>query len=262
MAALPAAATGVAHVDATSPWTVYHGNPLGTGADTSGVTFNPPHPAWTSPVLDGQVYGEPLEATGRVFVATENDTVYALAADSGRVLWSTHVGTPVPSGDQPCGDIGPLSASPAPRSWTPPGARSSPSPTSWWGAHPLTFCLGLNMYSGTVDLDVAVGPPGQNQADILQRTGLNLSNGNVVFGYGGNDGDCASLQRLGRLACPRAAGRPPTTRRCRSATTGPSGWAAPRPRSTRRAISGWPPGTARRRLPTTTATRSWNCPRA
>ena len=43
-------------------------------------------PAWTSPVLDGQVYGEPLEATGRVFVATENDTVYALAADTGAVL--------------------------------------------------------------------------------------------------------------------------------------------------------------------------------
>ena len=65
------------------------------------------NPAWTSPVLDGQVYGEPLEATGRVFVATENDTMYALAANTGAVLWSTHVGTPVPSGDLPCGDISP-----------------------------------------------------------------------------------------------------------------------------------------------------------
>ena len=73
---------------------MYHGNALGTGADTSGVTFDPPNPAWTSPVLDGQVYGEPLEATGRVFVATENDTVYALAANTGAVLWSTHVGHP------------------------------------------------------------------------------------------------------------------------------------------------------------------------
>ncbi len=86
---------------------MYHGNPLGTGADSSGVTFNPPNPAWKSPVLDGQIYGEPLEATGRVFVATENDTVYALAANTGAVLWSTHVGTPVPSGDLPCGDISP-----------------------------------------------------------------------------------------------------------------------------------------------------------
>ncbi len=76
---------------------MYHGNPLGTGADLSGVTFSPPNHAWTSPVLDGQVYGEPLEATGRVYVATENDTIYALAANTGAVLWSSHVGTPVPS---------------------------------------------------------------------------------------------------------------------------------------------------------------------
>ena len=72
----PVAASVHPHVDATSSWTVYHGNPLGTGADTSGVTFNPPSPAWTSSHLDGETYGEPLEATGRVFVATENDTIY------------------------------------------------------------------------------------------------------------------------------------------------------------------------------------------
>ena len=34
--------------------------------------------AWTSPALDGQLYTEPLVLGGRVFVATENDTVYAL----------------------------------------------------------------------------------------------------------------------------------------------------------------------------------------
>ena len=71
------------HADATSSWTVYHGNPQGSGVDTSGVTFSPATPAWQSPVLDGQVYGEPLESAGRVYVATENDTVYALAADTG-----------------------------------------------------------------------------------------------------------------------------------------------------------------------------------
>ncbi len=97
---------------------------------------------------------------------------------------------------------------------------------------------GFNMYTGTVDLDVAVDPPGQDPADILQRTGLNLSNGNVIFGYGGNDGDCAHLQRLGRLGARGRRDARATTRRCRSATTGPCGWAAPRPRSTRRATSG------------------------
>ena len=118
------------HVDAGTSWTVYHGNPLGTGVDTSGVTFSPPNPAWTSPALDGQVYGEPLEATGRVYVATENDTIYALAADTGDVLWSSNVGTPVPSSALPCGNICPRWASPARPSSTWREERSSSSPTS------------------------------------------------------------------------------------------------------------------------------------
>ena len=202
-----ATAAGVAHVDATSSWAVYHGDALGTGADTSGVTFNPPNPAWTSAALDGQVYGEPLEATGRVFVATENDTVYALAANTGAVLWSTHIGTPVPSGDLPCGDISPsvgITGTPVVDA-----ARGEIFVVAdeLVGGAPAHFLLGFNLYSGTVDLDVAVDPAGQNRADILQRTGLNLSNGNVVFGYGGNDGDCASYSGW-VVSVPEGGGTP------------------------------------------------------
>ena len=49
-----------AHANATTAWTVYHANPLGTGVDPSGVSFRPANPAWRSPALDGQIYGEPL----------------------------------------------------------------------------------------------------------------------------------------------------------------------------------------------------------
>ena len=38
----------------------------------------------------------------------------------------------------------------------------------------------------------AVDPPGQSRRALLQRTGLNLDAGQVVFGFGGNNGDCAS----------------------------------------------------------------------
>ncbi len=192
--AAPAGASvaATAHADAATAWTVYHGNPLGSGVDASGVTFSPANPAWRSPVLDGQVYGEPLEATGRVYVATENDTVYALAANTGAILWSTHVGTPVPSGDLPCGDIGPTV-----------GITGTPVIDSARGeifavadelsnGSPAHVLVGLDMYTGTTFLDEAVDPPGQLTSAILQRTGLNLSDGNVVFGYGGNDGDCSS----------------------------------------------------------------------
>ncbi len=42
-----------------------------------------------------------------VIAATEDDTVYAMAARSGRILWSRHLAKPVPSSDLPCGDISP-----------------------------------------------------------------------------------------------------------------------------------------------------------
>ena len=189
-AAAAGAAGGVAHVDPTAAWTVYHGNALGTGVDPSGVTFSPPNAAWRSPVLDGQVYGEPLEATGRVYVATENDTIYALAANTGAILWSAHLGTPVPSGDLPCGDISPtVGITGTPVIDTARGEIFAVA-DELSGGTPAHVLVGLNIYTGSSMLAQGVDPPGQSTKAILQRTGLNLSNGHVVFGYGGNDGDC------------------------------------------------------------------------
>ena len=36
-------------------------------------------------------------SAGRVYVATEDNTVYALSAATGAVAWSRHLATPVPS---------------------------------------------------------------------------------------------------------------------------------------------------------------------
>ena len=190
--ATPAAATGdVPHVDPTAAWTVYHGNQVGTGVDSSGVTFSPPNAAWRSPVLDGKVYGEPLEATGRVFVATENDTIYALAANTGAIVWSDHVGTPVPSGDLPCGNIGPTVGITGTPVIDPARGEIFAVADELSGGAPAHVLVGLDIYTGASKMAQAVDPPGQGPAAILQRTGLNLSNGKVVFGYGGNDGDCS-----------------------------------------------------------------------
>ena len=169
-----AGASAVPHANATSSWTVYHGNALGSGVDTSGLTFSPPNHAWTSPVLDGQVYGEPLVTGGRVFVATENDTVYALAADTGAVLWSTHVGTPVPSGDLPCGDISPIAGI----TGTPvvDAARGeifavADALVSGTAAH---FLVGLDIFSGSQELNQGVDPPGQSTTAILQLSLIHI----------------------------------------------------------------------------------------
>ena len=190
-AGFTATATGAA-TTSPSDWTVYHGSAAGTGVDTSGTTFSPASAAWTSPSLDGQLYGEPLEATGRVFAATENDTVYALAAQTGAVLWSTHLGAPVPSGDLPCGDISPTV-----------GITGTPVVDAGRGevfvvadelvnGSPEHVLAGLNLYTGAVILTQPVDPPGALTSAILQRTGLALDDGSVVFGYGGNDGDCST----------------------------------------------------------------------
>ena len=81
-----------------SSWTVYHANPAGTGVAEPAGAVDTTTQAWTSATLDGQIYGEPLVYAGRVYVATENDTVYALSSATGRTVWSAHLGTPVPSG--------------------------------------------------------------------------------------------------------------------------------------------------------------------
>ena len=186
---------------------MYHGNALGSGNDTSGVTFSPAQHAWTSPSLDGQLYGEPLEAGGRVYVATENDTIYALAANTGAVLWSSHVGTPVPSGDLPCGDISPTVGITGTPVLDVGRGEIFAVADELNGSNPTHVLVGLNMYTGTTLLDEAVDPPGQPPAAILQRTGLNLSNGNVVFGYGGNDGDCSTYSGWVASA-PEGGGQP------------------------------------------------------
>src|ERR1700732_3621692 len=53
----------------------------------------------------------------------------------------------------------------------------------------------------------SMAPPGADAAALLQRTGLTLDAGQVVFGFGGNYGDCASYQ--GRVAAvPETGGTP------------------------------------------------------
>ncbi len=68
------------------------------------------------PTLDGQLYAQPLylprlDVRGAVhdvvLVATQNNSLFALDADTGIALWQLHVGTPVPRASQPCGNIAP-----------------------------------------------------------------------------------------------------------------------------------------------------------
>ena len=107
LVSIVAGLNGGASPAVAASWTVYHGDTDGSGVAAGITSVDLSRRAWTSPVLDGQLYGQPLVSGDHVFVATENDTVYALNASDGAVAWSTHLGTPVPSSSLPCGDISP-----------------------------------------------------------------------------------------------------------------------------------------------------------
>jgi len=63
--------------------------------------------AWTRR-LDGAVYAQPIVVGSSIIAATENNTVFALRADTGAVIWQRHLGAPVPLSRLPCGNIDPL----------------------------------------------------------------------------------------------------------------------------------------------------------
>jgi outer membrane protein assembly factor BamB len=181
-----------------SNWTTYHGTAEATGVDAARTKLLPSRGAWTSSILDGQLYGEPLVADGRVIAATENDTVYAMAAHSGRILWSRHLAKAVPSRALPCGDISPevgITGTPVidlERHEVFVDADTLTSgPSASGGVEASHRLFGLNLFTGRVELDEPAMPnAGEDQLAQLQRPGLALDHGFVVIAYGQNTGDC------------------------------------------------------------------------
>ena len=181
-----------------SNWATYHGDAEASGVDAAPTKLLPSRPAWTSPALDGHLYGEPLVADGRVVAATENDTVYVMAANSGKVLWSRHLATAVPSHDLPCGDISPevgITGTPVidlTRHEIFVDADTLISgPAASDGVEASHRLFGLDLFTGKVELNEPAMPnAGEDQLAQLQRPGLALDKGYVVIAYGQNTGDC------------------------------------------------------------------------
>src|SRR5665213_194742 len=206
---------GVAQVQATTTttrgatsWTVYHGNTASTGVSSALKSVTTNKRAWTSPMLSGAIYGEPLVYSGDVFVATENDTVYALTSSRGSVVWSRHLASAVPSSDLPCGNISPDVGI----TGTPVIDASRHEifvvADEFKDGSPEHFLVGLSTKTGAVELSERVDPTGSSPQALLQRTGLNLDDGRVVFGFGGNYGDCASY--CGRVVSVKVGGSTPS----------------------------------------------------
>jgi outer membrane protein assembly factor BamB len=183
------------HLATTAPtmavdWPVYHGNDTRTGVASG---FPALHgglvQAWSA-TLDGAVYGEPLGVSGRVMVATENDSVYSIDPANGRVAWRRHLGTPVPLSSLPCGNIDPLGITS-----TPVYDRASGSlfvVAELAGPHHVLFALDAS--TGVVRWSRSVDLPGDSPLAHQQRAALALGNGYVYVGFGGLAGDCGAYR--------------------------------------------------------------------
>ncbi|MBV9207563.1 MAG: PQQ-binding-like beta-propeller repeat protein, partial [Actinobacteria bacterium] len=136
--------------------------------------------------LDGAVYGQPLLVGGLVIAATENDSVYALDAATGQVVWRAHVGTPVPLADLPCGDIDPLGITGTPVYDQATGLVYAVAETT--GYHHVLVGVSVGNGAVAVQRDIPA-PDGQPRYD-QQRPGLAIEDGRVYAAFGGLYGDC------------------------------------------------------------------------
>ncbi len=179
---------------ARADWTTYRGDPARSGVDTSSVGSLPFAGAWTSPSLGGAVWGQPLVHDGLVVVGTESDEVVALSEATGQVVWQASTGTPVPSSQLHCGDISPTVGITSTPVIDPATNRVFVVADTLTGSsiqHKL-FAFNLADGSAVAGFPVNAEPPGDVPVDQLQRPGLALAGGQVIIGYGGNDGDCGT----------------------------------------------------------------------
>ncbi len=205
---LGAAATSLPAAAGAEPtWTTYHRDSIRSGLDPEASTPVAPTLAWHSPDLGAPIWSQPLVLGSRVYVATVGDKVFSLDSNTGAVVWEKSVGAPVPSSALPCGDVTPTVGIVG----TPVIDQATQAiyavADTWDGTSAHHELVGLSLANGAQVLRTPVDPPSADSKAILQRTALNLDAGRVVFGYGGNDGDCSSY--VGAVvAAPEAGGAP------------------------------------------------------
>jgi outer membrane protein assembly factor BamB len=187
----PVGAASCPHSAATMTsgnWTTYHQDNARAGSESapgvSGATSR-----WATPtVVDGQVYAEPLVCGDAVYVATENDSVYAVNGTTGAVLWRTNLGAPVSASRLPCGDISPSGITGTPVIDVATGTLYV---VAFLGsASPQHVLFGLGVRTGAVESQVVVDPSGSVPTTQQQRGALALANGFVYVPFGGLYGDC------------------------------------------------------------------------
>src|SRR5580698_6788241 len=188
---------------AAADWPAYDRTAERSGVSVSSPALVAVRHSWTASV-DGAVYAQPLVVGSEVIVATENDSVYALSASGGAVLWTRHLAAPVPSG-LPCGNINPSGITGTPvadpatgRLWV---VTFTAQPTY---QHTLWE---LDLATGQTDWQRPIDVSGSDPRAQQQRGALTLLGSRVYVPFGGLDGDCSDYK--GRVVGAPVSGSGP-----------------------------------------------------
>lgn len=187
---------------ASNDWTTYHNDNARTGYIPTMPDPKSLAQVW-SKQLDGAVYAEPLVVNGHVIVATEGDSLYSLDAGTGKMLWHTNVGKPVPLSQLPCGNIDPLGITGTP-------VYDQNTQLVFAVAEVTGFShilVGIDVNTGKVRVRQTVDAPGMDARAHQQRAALALANGMVYIAYGGLNGDCSDY--IGRVVALHTNGQGP-----------------------------------------------------
>lgn len=207
-AATPLRACGPTKGKGEAPWPVFGGNVAHSqaGVDVAKVAGTL-HRKWQTAPLDGAIYAEPLVAGGCVYVATEDDSVYAFNASTGALVWHVHLAVPVTSGLACPGDISPSGITGTP--------VLDPARRELWAVvltdvsgTPEHELVGLDAANGRVLRRQAIRYPGTDPTAEQQRAALDLERGNVYVTLGGLYGDCGDYKGA-IVSVPEAAGHSP-----------------------------------------------------
>ncbi|HLY34825.1 MAG TPA: PQQ-binding-like beta-propeller repeat protein [Jatrophihabitantaceae bacterium] len=148
--------------------------------------------------LDGAVYASPVVVAGRVFVATENDSVYAFDMRAAQ-LWKAHLGTPSPASERPCGNIDPLGIT-----GTPVVSGGTVFAAAEYTAPVRHELVAIDAATGAVRWRRNLDLPGAAAVAMQQRAALTVADGRVWVAFGGLAGDCGDYK--GRLIGVRVDG--------------------------------------------------------
>jgi outer membrane protein assembly factor BamB len=186
--------------DSTANWPTFGGDLARTGVDSSSPPLSQVRRAW-SRAFDGALYAQPLIAGDRVYVATENNTVYALNAATGHIAWKRHLGKPVNASTLPCGNISPVT-----------GITGTPA-ISGNTIYAVTFLkgyrhvlFGLRLNGGKIRVKRNVDAKRSDPKVHQERSALSVANGRVYVPYGGLTGDCGNYK--GRVVSVKTGGKP------------------------------------------------------